>query len=101
MLLTTSQSIMLYELLFQKLVEDVLVNNAGYGLVGTFEDLSIDDIKNQYETNVFGLMRVTQAVLPIMRRQKSGIIVNVSSGHSYLVILEVQPMLVSNLLLKV
>jgi short-subunit dehydrogenase len=78
-----------------------LVNNAGYGLVGTFEDLSIDDIKNQYETNVFGLMRVTQAVLPIMRRQKSGIIVNVSSGHGYLVILEVQPMLVSNLLLKV
>jgi NADP-dependent 3-hydroxy acid dehydrogenase YdfG len=51
---------------------DVLVNNAGYGLVGAFEDLSIDEIKNQYETNVFGLMRVTQAVLPIMRRQKSG-----------------------------
>jgi NAD(P)-dependent dehydrogenase (short-subunit alcohol dehydrogenase family) len=60
---------------------DILVNNAGYGLVGAFEDLSIDDeIKNQYETNVFGLMRVTQAVLPIMRRQKSGIIINVSSG---------------------
>ena len=59
---------------------DVLVNNAGYGLVGAFEDFSIDEIKNQYETNVFGLMRVTQAVLPIMRRQKSGIIVNVSSG---------------------
>jgi short-subunit dehydrogenase len=78
-----------------------LVNNAGYGLVGAFEDLSIDEIKNQYETNVFGLMRVTQAVLPIMRRQKSGIIVNVSSGQGYLVILEVQPMLVPNLLLKV
>ena len=59
---------------------DVLVNNAGYGLVGAFEDLSIDEIKNQYETNVFGLMRVTQRVLPIMRGQKSGIIVNVSSG---------------------
>lgn len=59
---------------------DVLVNNAGYGLVGAFEDLSIDEIKNQYETNVFGLMRVTQSVLPIMRNQKSGIIVNVSSG---------------------
>src|ERR671913_2227063 len=59
---------------------DVLVNNAGFGLVGAFEDLSIDEIKNQYETNVFGLMRVTQSVLPIMRSQKSGIIVNVSSG---------------------
>src|SRR5829696_3512909 len=59
---------------------DVLVNNAGYGLVGAFEDLSIDEIKNQYETDVFGLMRVTQSVLPIMRSQKSGIIVNVSSG---------------------
>jgi NADP-dependent 3-hydroxy acid dehydrogenase YdfG len=59
---------------------DILVNNAGYGLVGAFEDLSIDEIKNQYETNVFGLIRVTQNVLPIMRSQKSGIIVNVSSG---------------------
>lgn len=59
---------------------DVLVNNAGYGLVGAFEDLSMEEIKSQYETNVFGLMRVTQKVLPIMRNQESGIIVNVSSG---------------------
>ena len=59
---------------------DVLVNNAGYGLVGAFEDLSMEEIKSQYETNVFGLMRVTQRVLPIMRKQESGIIVNVSSG---------------------
>ncbi|MGI0046571.1 MAG: SDR family oxidoreductase [Nitrosotalea sp.] len=58
---------------------DVLVNNAGYGLMGSLEDLSMSEIKAQYETNVFGLIRVTQAVLPIMREQKSGIIVNISS----------------------
>jgi NAD(P)-dependent dehydrogenase (short-subunit alcohol dehydrogenase family) len=59
---------------------DVLVNNAGYGLNGAFEDLAMDEIKAQYETNVFGLIRTTQAVLPIMRRQKSGTIINISSG---------------------
>jgi len=59
---------------------DLLVNNAGYGLTGAFEDLSIDEIKTQYETNVFGLIRTTQAVLPIMRKQRSGLIVNISSG---------------------
>ena len=59
---------------------DILVNNAGYGLNGAFEDLAMDEIKAQYETNVFGLIRTTQSVLPIMRRQKYGIIVNISSG---------------------
>ncbi|HJT47784.1 MAG TPA: SDR family oxidoreductase [Nitrososphaeraceae archaeon] len=59
---------------------DVLVNNAGYVLSGAFEDLAMDEIKTQYETNFFGLIRTTQAALPIMREQKSGIIVNISSG---------------------
>jgi NAD(P)-dependent dehydrogenase (short-subunit alcohol dehydrogenase family) len=59
---------------------DLLVNNAGYGLTGAFEDIGIDEIKALYETNVFGVIRVTQAVLPIMRKQRSGRIINISSG---------------------
>jgi NAD(P)-dependent dehydrogenase (short-subunit alcohol dehydrogenase family) len=59
---------------------DLLVNNAGYGLTGAFEDIEIDEIKALYETNVFGVIRVTQAVLPIMRKQRSGRIINISSG---------------------
>src|ERR687898_3352212 len=59
---------------------DLLVNNAGYGLTGAFEDVGIDEIKALYETNVFGVIRVTQAVLPIMRKQRSGRIINISSG---------------------
>ena len=58
---------------------DVLVNNAGYTLFGCLEDLSMDDLKAQFETNFFGVVRVSQAVIPVMRKQKSGIIVNVSS----------------------
>jgi NAD(P)-dependent dehydrogenase (short-subunit alcohol dehydrogenase family) len=59
---------------------DLLVNNAGYGLTGAFEDIGIDEIKALYETNFFGVIRVTQMVLPIMRKQGSGRIINVSSG---------------------
>jgi len=60
---------------------DVLVNNAGYTLFGAFEDLLLDEIKGQFETNFFGVIRVTQHVLPIMRNPQNGggVIVNVSS----------------------
>ncbi len=59
---------------------DLLVNNAGYGLVGALEDLAMEEIKSQYETNLFGLIRVIQAVLPTMRKQRSGRVINISSG---------------------
>jgi NAD(P)-dependent dehydrogenase (short-subunit alcohol dehydrogenase family) len=59
---------------------DILVNNAGYGLLGSFEDLSFVELKEQFETNFFGAIKIMQRVLPSMRLQKSGTIVNISSG---------------------
>jgi len=58
---------------------DVLVNNAGYGQFGCVEDLSVDDFRKQFETNFFSIVRIIQEVAPIMRKQNSGIIVNISS----------------------
>ena len=58
---------------------DVLVNNAGYGIFGCLEDLTIEELKAQFETNFFAVARLIQEVAPIMRAQKSGTIVNVSS----------------------
>jgi NAD(P)-dependent dehydrogenase (short-subunit alcohol dehydrogenase family) len=62
---------------------DVLVNNAGYGLLGAVEESSAQEIENIYRTNVFGLLNVTRAVLPHMRDQKSGHIINISSIGGY------------------
>jgi NAD(P)-dependent dehydrogenase (short-subunit alcohol dehydrogenase family) len=58
---------------------DVLVNNAGFDLFGSLEELTIEEIKGQFETNFFGAARVTKSVIPTMRKQGSGIIINVSS----------------------
>ena len=62
---------------------DVLVNNAGYGLLGATEEVSDHEVRKQHDTNVFGLLNVTRAVLPHMRSQKSGHIINISSLLGY------------------
>jgi short-subunit dehydrogenase len=67
---------------------DVLINNAGYGSFGALEDVSIEEARNQFNTNVFGLMEITQKVLPIMRKQNNGRIINISSigGKMYTIL---------------
>ncbi|CAN5286624.1 oxidoreductase [soil metagenome] len=62
---------------------DVLVNNAGFGLLGAVEEATADEVRKLYETNVFGLLNVTRAVLPSMRTRRSGHVLNLSSlgGH--------------------
>jgi NAD(P)-dependent dehydrogenase (short-subunit alcohol dehydrogenase family) len=58
---------------------DVLVNNAGFGLLGAVEEASADEVRRLYETNVFGLLNVTRAMLPAMRERRSGHVINLSS----------------------
>jgi len=67
------------QILDQKQRIDVLVNNAGWGLWGCVEDVSIDEFKEQFETNFFSIIRLIQEVAPAMRKQGSGTIVNISS----------------------
>lgn len=58
---------------------DVLINNAGYGSFGAVEDVPLEEARRQFDVNLFGMARLTQLVLPAMRKQKSGRIVNISS----------------------
>lgn len=62
---------------------DVLVNNAGFGMVTAIEEATDAEVRKQYDTNVFGLLNVTRAVLPYLRQQKSGRVINLSSLFGY------------------
>jgi NAD(P)-dependent dehydrogenase (short-subunit alcohol dehydrogenase family) len=63
---------------------DVLVNNAGYGVFGAVEEVNVLDVRRQFETNVYGALDITRAVLPHLRRQRSGRILNISSSGGFI-----------------
>jgi short-subunit dehydrogenase len=69
----------IHKIIDEKKKIDILVNNAGYGLFGALEDISIEEIKKQFETNLFGAIRAIKEVLPTMREKKNGILINVTS----------------------
>src|SRR6476659_8715707 len=62
---------------------DILVNNAGYGFMGAIEEATNEEVKRQYDTNVFGVLNVIRAALPFMRKQRSGHIINTSSLFAF------------------
>lgn len=63
---------------------DIVINNAGVGITGPLEEIPIEEIKNNFETNFFGPIEVMKAVLPQMRKQKSGLIINITSIAAYM-----------------
>jgi short-subunit dehydrogenase len=74
----------IHKILDEKKKVDILVNNAGYGLFGALEDITIEEVKKQFETNLFGAIRTIKEVLPSMREQKNGIIINISSMSGFI-----------------
>ena len=67
------------DILYDSRKIDVLINNAGYGMFGPIEDITTEDVKLQFETNFFGVFRIIKEIVPIMRKQGNGTIVNISS----------------------
>jgi short-subunit dehydrogenase len=67
------------DILYDSRKIDVLINNAGYGMFGPIEDITTEDVKLQFETNFFGVFRLIKEIVPIMRKQGNGTIVNISS----------------------
>ncbi len=65
-------------------VLDVLINNAGVGMLGSIEDSLVEEVKEIFETNVYGVLRMTQVVLPYMRERETGLIINISSIAGYM-----------------
>ena len=63
---------------------DIVINNAGVGITGPLEEIPTEEIKNNFETNLFGPIEVMKAVLPQMREQKSGLIINITSIAGYM-----------------
>ena len=76
---SSSNHAFIAEILKQSQQIDVLINNAGYGEYGPAEEISMDNVRKQFETNFFGAVELTQLVLPAMRAKKSGRIINISS----------------------
>jgi short-subunit dehydrogenase len=74
-----SIEVAIQKILFESGRIDILVNNAGNGMFGPIEDITVADIKEQFETNFFGAIRLIKTIVPIMRKQGNGIIVNISS----------------------
>jgi len=71
------------DIITEKGVIDVLVNNAGFGVGGFFEDLSSEDIQRQFDVNFFGVLNVTREVIPVMRPRRSGKIINITSMAAF------------------
>lgn len=94
---TDQKSIHAFQLFLKELNQvNILVNNAGYASGGFIEEIPVKEYRRQFETNVFGAISITQIVLPYMRKQKSGKIINVSSISGQVGFPGLSPMFLQN-----